>query len=254
MTTGDPAPQESERSRVDAIAQFSRIEQQRAHEYVAEQLQRQIGLRLVAPGQPLPPERELAKKFGVGRATVQRAIKLLQEDGMVESRRGRRGGNFVLDLAGPTGGSERLLDELRRERARIEQALTFRLEIEPAGAALVPANATDDELAAIVDAAASITPELPDAVFDSLDAEFHLAIVRATHNTFFIDAVERVRMQIGPALRAMPESTLWHERSVREHAAIVDCLTRREARGARARMRTHLAHTDQSARAVLMAL
>jgi DNA-binding GntR family transcriptional regulator len=61
-------------------------------------------------------------------------------------------------------------------------------------------------------------------------------------------------VQIGSALRAMPESERWHERSVREHSAIVDSLRRRDARGARTRMRTHLAHTDQSVRAVLAVL
>ena len=53
---------------------FDPIEQVRAHEYVAEQVRRQLVLGLVAPGDALPPERELARMFGVGRATVQRAI------------------------------------------------------------------------------------------------------------------------------------------------------------------------------------
>jgi GntR family transcriptional regulator, transcriptional repressor for pyruvate dehydrogenase complex len=239
---------------VDAITQFRRVEQQRADEYVAEQLQRQIGLRLIGPGQRLPPERELARLFGVGRATVQRAIKLLQEDGIIESRRGRRGGNFVRASAAPARGSERLLEDLRQERAPIEQALTFRLEIEPAAAALAAEGASEEEIASIAAAAAEIDPALPDPRFDRLDAEFHLTIARATHNEFFVDAIERVRVQIGAALRAMPESQRWHERSIREHAAIVDALRRRDARAARARMRTHLAHTDQGVRALIVAL
>src|SRR3954470_5258536 len=65
---------------------FERIDQQRAHEYVAEQIRRQIVLRLIPSGQALPPERELAAVFGVGRATVQSAIRMLVEHQMVESR------------------------------------------------------------------------------------------------------------------------------------------------------------------------
>ena len=76
-------------------ASFERIEQVRAHEYVAEQIRRQITLRLVASGEPLPAERDLASMFGVGRATVQAAIRLLEADRLVETRRGRRGGTFV---------------------------------------------------------------------------------------------------------------------------------------------------------------
>ena len=88
----------------DAV-RFERLEQQRAHEYVAEQIRRQIVLRLIPSGQALPTERELAASFGVGRATVQQAIRLLVKDHMVESRRGRHGGgNFVLGPGrGPRG-------------------------------------------------------------------------------------------------------------------------------------------------------
>jgi GntR family transcriptional regulator, transcriptional repressor for pyruvate dehydrogenase complex len=237
---------------VDQSAQFRRIEQQRAHEYVADQLQRQISLRLVQPGRPLPPERALAQMFGVGRATVQRAIKLLQDEGLVDSKRGRNGGNFVVDL-GPTAGSERLLDELRQDRPVIEQALAFRLEIEPAAAALA-ADGGDAAIAAIIDASARLGPELSDPVFDGYDIEFHLAVVRATANEFFVDAVERTRMQIGGALRGMPESELWHERTIREHAAIVEAIEAKDSRKAKARMRAHVLHTDRSVRALLSAL
>jgi DNA-binding FadR family transcriptional regulator len=120
--------------------------------------------------------------------------------------------------------------------------------------ALAAERASDDEIHSIAQTATEIDPALPDATFDRLDAEFHLTIARATHNDFFIDAIERVRVQIGPALRAMPESERWHERSLREHAAIVDCLSRRDVGGARSRMRTHLGHTDQGVRALLAAL
>lgn len=237
---------------LDHATQFQRIEQQRAHEYVAEQLRRQISLRLVPPGQPLPPERALASMFGVGRATVQRAIKLLQDEHLVDSRRGRGGGNFVVDL-GPTAGSERLLEELRRDRSRIEQALRFRLEIEPVAAAIAAA-AGDADITAIVEAAARLGPGLSDPVFDGYDIEFHLAVARATRNEFFADAIERARLEISGALRGMPESELWHERTIREHATIVDAIEACDPRAARGRMRTHLAHTDQSVRALLAAL
>ena len=91
-------------------AGFERLEQQRAHEYVAEQIRRQIVLRLIPSGQALPPERELAAIFGVGRATVQQAIRLLAEDHLLESRRGRHGGgNFVLGPDEDRAGMELLL-------------------------------------------------------------------------------------------------------------------------------------------------
>src|SRR5829696_5978567 len=100
-------------SRADSRAamQFQRVEQLRAHEYVAEQIRRQIALGLISSGEALPPERELAKVFGVGRATVQHALRLLEADRLVETRRGRNGGTFLIGPADDEVGTDYLLGE-----------------------------------------------------------------------------------------------------------------------------------------------
>src|SRR5689334_5941968 len=124
---------------------LGRIEQMKAHEYVAEQLRRQISLRIVPPGRALPSERALVDLFGVGRPTVQQAIKLLEDEGLVERRRGRSGGTFVR-LGADGRGSADLLLAIRRQRDVIEEALDFRGAIEPAAAALAAARATPADI------------------------------------------------------------------------------------------------------------
>src|SRR5438309_3908128 len=91
------------------VVQFDRIEQLRAYEYVAEQIRRQIMLRLVQTGQALPPVRELADMFRVGRTTVQQAIVELEEEGLVERCRGRTGGTFAVGPVRSPVGMARLL-------------------------------------------------------------------------------------------------------------------------------------------------
>ncbi len=56
-----------------------------------------IRLGVVHPGEPLPPERDLAARFLVSRDTVRDAIKSLSEAGYLIARRGRYGGTFVSD-------------------------------------------------------------------------------------------------------------------------------------------------------------
>ena len=91
---------------------FERLEQPRAHEYVAEQIRRQISLGMIRPGEALLPERELAPMFGVARKTVHLAVGLLAAEGRVVRRRGRYGGTFVLERerAGPARGRGALAD------------------------------------------------------------------------------------------------------------------------------------------------
>jgi GntR family transcriptional regulator, transcriptional repressor for pyruvate dehydrogenase complex len=233
---------------------FRPLEQLRAHELVAEQIRRQIALRLVSPGQSLPPERELARLFGVGRATVQQAIELLEGERLLESRRGRSGGTFVV---GSTQGDETpagILDRVRKEREAILEALVFRAELEPAAAAAAAGARGQRDLAAMKAACRAAAATEDDAEFMEHDTELHLALGRATGNRYFAEALERLRLVLNDALVALPDSALWHARSNREHESLLDALEAGDGRAARKAMQVHVSHTDQSVRALMAAL
>src|ERR1043166_9456423 len=66
-----------------------------AFEITVARLAQAIRLGLVASGERLPPERELAERLQVSRVTLREAIAALREAGFLESRRGRSGGTFV---------------------------------------------------------------------------------------------------------------------------------------------------------------
>jgi DNA-binding FadR family transcriptional regulator len=232
--------------------QFEAAEQLRAHEYLAEQLRRQIDLRLVAPGESLPSERALMQLYGVGRGTVQRAMNQLQSEGRIAKRRGRSGGSFVVDRG--ADASTGLSDELARRHAEIEHALDFRLELEPAAAALAAERSDGKTCRHLRAVAEQLAGAENDNAFEQLDTRFHLAIAQATGNPLFVEGVERVRMQLNLALLALPESRLWHDRSVGEHDALLSAIEAGEAELARVAMRVHIAHTDQSIRAMLSSL
>ncbi|MBW3592153.1 MAG: FCD domain-containing protein [Actinobacteria bacterium] len=238
----------SSRLRVDPV------EHLRAHAYVAEQLRRQITLRLVAPGHALPPDRELARLFGVGRATVQQAIGLLEGEGLVERRRGRSGGTFVVAPVGDDASLARVLAAIRRSRATVEAALAFRAGVEPAAAAAAAEARTKADLRDLASAVARAQAATTDAEFMEHDTELHLALGRATHNPFFLDAIERVRLALNDALVALPDSALWRVRSNEEHDVLLAAIEAGDANSARAAMHAHVRTTDQSVRALLAAL
>lgn len=233
---------------------FERIEQLRAHDYVAEQVRRQIMLRLIPVGLALPPERDLARMFGVGRATVQRAIEVLVRDGLVESRRGRRGGTFVTGPVGTDGSLSRVLADVRRNAALIEEALAFRLEAEPAAAGAAAGSRDDADLERIRELIERAAAAETDAAFMAHDTELHLAVAHATRNRFYAEAIERLRVVLNDPLVALPDSELWHARSHAEHAAVLDALAAGDGEAAREAMHVHVTHTAQAIRALLQAL
>ena len=62
---------------------------------VARRLAQAITLGLLLDGERLPAETELASQFGVSPVTLREALAALRDMGLVETRRGRRGGSFV---------------------------------------------------------------------------------------------------------------------------------------------------------------
>ena len=60
------------------------------HEQVAAEIRRAIAEGEAAPGEKLPPARDLAAVLGVNTNTVLRALRLLRDEGLLEFRRGRR--------------------------------------------------------------------------------------------------------------------------------------------------------------------
>lgn len=232
---------------------FRPITSLRAHEEVAEQLRRVIALRVVGADGTLPPERDLARQFGVGRATIQKAVAILESDGLVERRRGRGGGTFVLgrtDDAAPP----RLVERVRENRDEIVEALAFRLAVEPSAAALAALGARAGDLARIRRAADAASAASADRDFMEHDTEFHLAVGRASRNRFFAEAVERLRLVLNDVLAALPESDAWHSWSNEEHERVFLALERRDAETARDAMAAHVLHTDDAIRALLRSL
>jgi GntR family transcriptional repressor for pyruvate dehydrogenase complex len=231
---------------------FAQIEQQRAHEYVADQIRRHIGLRLIAPGEALPPERELAKRFGVGRATVQHAMRLLEADRLVQSRRGRGGGTFVVGPGTDAVALDRLVTKLRMTAPQIEEAMECRQVLEPPAAGLAAEKRKRDDLVLLRQAARAMAEADDEPELMRWDTEFHLAIARASRNRLIVQSLEQVRLLLNEALSVVPESDLWHERIFQEHDAIIEAIAARDSARAIEAMRHHVVNAERGLRAVLV--
>jgi GntR family transcriptional repressor for pyruvate dehydrogenase complex len=67
----------------------------KAYEQVADQLRELIVSGKLAPGERLPIESALAREFGVSRATIREALRVLAAQGLVRTAKGPAGGSFV---------------------------------------------------------------------------------------------------------------------------------------------------------------
>jgi DNA-binding FadR family transcriptional regulator len=170
-----------------------------SYELVVDQVRRAIQLGRFGPGDKLPPERELSEQLGVSRTTVREAMRVLQGEGLIETRRGRSGGAVVL---GSSLSPSEVRQHLRRRLAELERVIEFRLVVEPAAAGLAAERRSKRELAVLhelVQTMSSIAPLAPDGEsgppsrFFSLDSDFHHRIAEASHNPMLTVAVEDAR-------------------------------------------------------------
>jgi GntR family transcriptional regulator len=77
---------------IDSIIPHVKIDRSESlalHEQVAAEIRRAIAEGEAAPGERMPPARDLAAILGVNSNTVLRALRLLRDEGLLEFRRGR---------------------------------------------------------------------------------------------------------------------------------------------------------------------
>ena len=100
-------------------------------ELVAGEIRRRIINGDVQAGDPLPNEAELTALFGVSRPTLREALRLLEADGLIEVKRGVRGGPRVrVPDAAVTARHAAMLLQMRG--TTLEDLIGARLIIEPA--------------------------------------------------------------------------------------------------------------------------
>jgi GntR family transcriptional repressor for pyruvate dehydrogenase complex len=193
----------------------------------------------LGPGDRLPSEREFAGLLGLSRTAVREAVKQLNQKGLIRSSLGR--GLFVGDASGDAVlGSLRTLLHLRR--GRLGHVMEVRAILEPQGAQLAAARATEGDLEAI---------RLPmeekerrgreHATTDRAGTAFHLAVAGAAHNPLLLGLIEpamalmdRSRTELQPYLRE------WRDENAGDHREIFEAIARRDPGGAARAMARHL--------------
>jgi GntR family transcriptional regulator, transcriptional repressor for pyruvate dehydrogenase complex len=237
-----------------SVVEFDRIHQMRAHEYVAEQIRRHIALRLVAPGEALPPEREMARMFGVGRPTIQHALRVLEAQRLVEARRGRFGGTFVLTPSADSEVRDEHLVRLMRQSRTLDELLEYRLLVEPLTARVAAESHSSGDIESMESVLRILGKPLPEAEYMRFDTEFHIAIAEATHNRYLKDAIIKIRAELNDALIFLPETDVWHSRLSQEHNEIFGGISESLPDAAESASRFHVTNSNRSILAVVAAV
>lgn len=177
-----------------------------------------VRVGLVAPGESLPPERELATGFGVSRDTLREAIRELADAGYLVPRRGRYGGTFVADPL------PRPVDSGPVDPAHLDDVLGLRRVLE-GGAARAAASRTfspaDRDALWSSHLAARRAGE---ADYRRLDSLLHLAIAELAGIPSLVSLVTENRAQVNAWLDMFPLLPRNIDHSNDQHEAMVTAI------------------------------
>jgi len=205
-----------------------------------------IARNVLNPGDRLPPERELCKRFGVGRSSLREALRSLSVMGILDGRVGE--GTFVCD------NSQYLEKALKwgvlLDGKKVQDLSETRMMLETQNAYLAAERAEEADLEAIARALKGMEEALEDwDRFLGHDLQFHLEIARATQNSILCSLLETTRNYLQEWIKgSLSEPSLARSRaelSLREHRRILEALIQRDPAGARQAMAAHIRSSSE---------
>jgi GntR family transcriptional repressor for pyruvate dehydrogenase complex len=229
---------------------YQRIRQPKLSDVIEQELEQLIVEGTLAPGQQLPPERELAKQFDVSRPSVREAIQRLEAKKLLTRRQG--GGTFVSESIWKSF-SDPLLNLLSSHSETQLDLLESRHAMEGISAYFAALRGTEEDFTRIQDCLVSIGEEQKE---NDVEAEaravmkFLVALTEAAHNVVLLHIVR----SLAPLLEQniLQNLKLLHRRDdvvekVSKHRAnIVDAIVSGQPEQAREMSHSHLAYIEET--------
>jgi GntR family transcriptional repressor for pyruvate dehydrogenase complex len=231
---------------------FRPVQPEKLSAAVVRQIEQLILRGILRPGERLPSERELADRLSVSRPSLRDAIGALQDTGLLTARPGA--GIFVADVLGSA-----FAPALTRLFARHDEAvfdyLSFRRDMEGLAAERAARLASDTDLAvvqAVFEKMQAAHPKRNSEEEARLDAQFHMAIIEASHNVIMLHMMrsmyELLREGVFYNRQIMFKQRTTRQALLDQHRAINDALQARDPDGARAAVHAHLDYVERALR------
>ena len=206
---------------------------------IVERLTTAITLGLLRQGEQLPVENQLTSMFGVATATVRDALQTLRDQGIIETRRGRSGGTFIVGTPAPQPAA------LHQRLIHLSMAELRDLADEQASNGMAAVRlASERAFQHDFDRLASIADLLDNA--DSAaacvraDSRFHIEIAVLAQSERLMQTEMRLLSESVEILWSILEWKADREWAAADHRAIVDALKRGDVDAAQSAVRDHV--------------
>lgn len=224
-------------------ASESRAEKKYAYTAIIARINEMIRTGVLAPGDRLPPERQLAQSFGVSRNSLRQAFQALAERRIIESRHGD--GTYLLCTLDAALPGEAILAAIGEQRDFLRDVLEFRQLLEPQIAALAARRISPEDL----DRLKVLVCDQQRAVLagreeEAYDVEFHQLLARSVANRVIDQVLTTTQSILNQTRSTWLQSRERRQASVAGHLRIIDALEAGDTEAAFAAMKTHLSEIE----------
>lgn len=229
---------------------FQKVETEKLASAVTRQIEQLILRGILRPGERLPAERELAERIGVSRPSLREAIADLQERGLLASRAGA--GIYVADVLG-SAFSDALVKLFASHDEAVFDYLSFRRDMEGLAAERAARLGSETDLKviqAVYDRMEAAHAKRDPSDEAQLDADFHLAIIEASHNVVMLHMMRSMYQLLREGVfynrQIMFRQRTTRDTLLKQHAAINSALQARDPEAARNAVESHLDYVKGS--------
>lgn len=229
---------------------YKPIKKEKISARIADQIKSLITQGKLKPGEFLPPERQLMKLLKVSRPSLREGLKSLTGMGLLEVTAGNR--TMVKSLA--AGKIFSSLEHILKDDIRnVFELIEVRKALETWNAYFAAKRATSDDIALLEGLVESMrkTIEEHGVALEEQDADLHLAIASATHNT--IQA--HLMFTIHDTLREFIDryySSLRDDKNIfDQHTRIVEAIKNRAPDLARREIFRHLEYVESRVKGLI---
>ena len=190
-----------------------------AYAAVGDRVRRAVALGVLLPGERLPAERVLAEGLQVSRVTVREALRVLQGEGLLITKRGSSG-----TIVSPTVTSMGAEGEYNQ---RLREVFELRLAVETMAARLAAERGVPRDIQWLDTCQKALESSRDVHAFRRADSEFHLAVARMSGNSMLHQVVEDVRAAVFSRLDRHDFAVIY-ESSIRGHAVVIEAIKGRD--------------------------
>lgn len=189
----------------------------RASEEVALQIEAAIMDGRLGPGERLPSEREMQAQFGTGRGVIREAIKTLKQKGLLEVRKGAKGGAYIRQLE-VSNVSESLTLFLKQHPLDPENLIEFRETMDRSITTLAMAHASEEEKQRLLEEALRLETMLrakePDLdAAGELDRQLNILLARMSRNPLYEWVMRALQMGFSSHDYALYQDPVYREKA-----------------------------------------